>query len=147
MLFKKTIVVILVLVGIIIIAGLIFTKKPVDDYRFLSGIFNKPVIEGELTGNEAMDVGVDGKVIGINIYPNKLDNLEEIEKIVKRYSPSSERSEAIKAVKDSCDAVKSGDFTDGAETYRYTSETGNSIYIRTWSNYGGTVYILIKRSD
>lgn len=144
---KKTIIIITAMVALAVIAGLIFTKKPaVNDCRFFGEIIGEPVTKGQLVNNGAMAVTVQEKSISINIHPKRFDSAEPIEKIVNYYFPSEKKDEIIKAANDSCDAVKAGNFTDGAETYRYTSETGNSIYIRTWSNYGGTVYILITRS-
>lgn len=144
---KKTIIIISALVVLAVIAGLMFTRKPaVDDCRFFGEIIGEPVTKGELANNGAMAVTVQDKSININIHPKRLYSAEPIEKIANQYFPLENRDEIIKAANDSCYAVKVGSFTDGAETYRYTSETGNSIYIRTWSNYGGTVYILITRS-
>lgn len=142
---KKTTIIITALVAFAVITGLIFTRKPaVDDCRFFGGIMGKSVAKGELVNNGAMAVTIQDKSININIHPKRFDSTEPIEKIVNNYFPTEKRDEIIKAANDSCEVVKAGNFTDGAETYRYTSETGNSIYIRTWSNFGGTVYILIR---
>jgi hypothetical protein len=139
-------IIIAALVALAVITALIFTRKPaVDDCRFFGEIMGKSVAKGELVNNGAMAVIVQEKSININIHPKRFDSAKPIEKIVNNYFPPEKRDEIIKAANDSCEAVNSGSFTDGAETYRYTSETGNSIYIRTWSNYGGTVYILITR--